>query len=433
MLSVLTHEVAVWRTTRALRSNLRKSRQELDGIQQRKLEALIGHAYENVPYYRRLFDQAGLRPQDIRTVHDLPKIPITTKREIRGAGLDALTQTIDHRRCTINHTAGSTGEPLKVYSLPKDWNVMTAAYRRAHVENGLRPYADKVMTLTVPMNIRTKGLARFFQRMLGRYAISVFEDMETQLSTTAKVKPTVLTGYGSAMRILASFAADRGVTSIRPRLVITGSDATDSQSRQVIESAFGVNPIDTYNSVEAGCMAWECAEHMGYHINTDTCILEFVKYGVSVSPGDAGEIIVTNLDSYTMPIIRFDTTDVGVLSEEKCRCGRVLPLMKTLIGRKDDFIRRSDGAEISPRIWNSLIRKSLTVPIRQYKIVQEKLLELNVQIVPMTSVGQAAMDTLAAEIKRVVGQDVDVRIVLVDSIPREASGKVRVMVSKIAK
>lgn len=424
----MINELTILATCRRLRKNAWMDRSEIEKVQQKKLRALINHAYRNVPYYHQLFDSSGIKPEDIGTVDDLSKIPITTKTQMKSAGVGVLARNISPKKRIEQSTSGSTGEPFRIFHLKRDWLIKMATYRRVHVENGLQPYKDVVLAVTAPKNIpkNKKWYRRFIK---GRY-ISVWDDIQKQVSTLKEVNPDVINGYGSAIKILALAAQEMGVTGIKPKLIITGSDTMDKESRTTIESAFGANPIDTYNAIETGCMAWECGEHIGYHINIDTCAMEFIKDAENVADGEMGEIVLTDLNSYAMPFIRYSIGDLGIPSAEQCGCGRGLPLMKQIVGRVDDIVKLPNGRTFSPRGFTAFMRQ-FSSSVSQFRIIQEKKTQFTMELVAGRSFSESTLYQLDAKFKEFLGADIQLNVTIVDEITREKSGKIRSIISKV--
>lgn len=239
----------------------------------------------------------------------------------------------------------------------------------------------------------------------------------------------MIRSYPSILWLLAETVQDRKIKGIHPRLIFSTSELLSEQVREIINSSFNVELFDFYGSVEFGNFAWECQEHAGYHIDSESVVVEFLKNGEMVSPGVKGQIVVTGLFNYVMPLIRYYLGDIGTPSDEKCSCGRGLPLMKVVDGRADDFLVLPSGRIISPRSIHVL---HYIDGIARYRIIQEKMDEFIVQIVKGRNLSQKTVSQVKEEILRgCLGEDVKIRVELVDEIPRDKSGKIRAVMSKI--
>ena len=418
-----------FKVLRSLRKNIWLSTLKLKEMQDEKLRILLKHAYENVEFYRRLFDSVGIRPNDIKDCEDISRIPITTKRGLRDAKETIIAR--DTKIWVQHKTSGSTGMPLMLYSSMEDAIYSRGMYERARVENGFRILRDKLAYIGSPFVIpKTKKLWELFG-IRRKEGINVFEPLDKQIEKLKKVRPDALWGYASALKLLAKIIKEGGIEGISPRLIFTSSELLNPETRNLINSAFKVNLIDVYAAWEGGCMAWECSEHAGYHMNMDQVLMEFVdENGEKVKKGERGKVIITNLQSYAMPIIRYELGDYGIPTYDECHCGRGGHLIKNVEGRCDDFIRLSDNKIVAPPIlWS--IMKSIQ-GISEFQIVQEKKGEFFVKIVGLTnSDSRVTSMRIDEEFKKILGSEISVRVILVDKIDREKSGKLRSVISKI--
>ena len=402
---------------------------ELEEIQRKKLRAMINHAYRNVAYYRRLFDSAGIRPEDIKTADDLVRVPITGRQDLqRLPSEDIVAKNIDLKLCKRLLTSGSSGIPLTVYRTARDCDFYDMVWARTFLENGLR-LRDKIADLYY-YDFPPK---RWFERLgiWRKTIISVMDDPRKQIETLRRVRPDVMRGDPFALVNLASVVQQMGIDGINPRVVFTMANLLDQQSRGLIESALHTRVFDCYGAIELGCIAWECSARRGYHINIDTVVVEFIKYGESVGKGERGKIVCTGLHSFAMPFIRYDLGDVGIASDEKCPCDRGMPLLKGLEGRADDFLVSADGTLHSPpAIINQI---ELIAAIRQFRIIQDSERKVTAQIVPDKGISLETSEKIKHTMTKIMGDDLEIQLEIVDAIPPDPSGKIRSIISKVKK
>jgi phenylacetate-CoA ligase len=388
------------------------SYEELKALQDKKLRAIVKYAYENIPLYREKFKKADVLPEEIKTVEDLVKLPCITKSEIQANFPDKIVASqVDINKCWTSRTSGSTGIPLTVVydEAAEDFEKATAL--RPNLSCGQR-LLDKWIVITSQDHIVKK---KWFQRF-GLFApeyISLFDDAEKQISILEKLNPDVLDGYASSIYLIAKEIKESGNEKLRPKIIYG--------------SVFNVEIFDQFGGVEMGRTAWECPEHAGYHIDMEAVVMEFLSDGEVVASGERGEIVYTNLYNYTMPFIRYKIGDVGIPTDEKCPCGRGLPLMKIIEGRKDAFVQVPNGRIFSPIIWTILLRP---YELEHFKVIQEKIDEIKIQIVPGRGFSQETINNLKKDVNSVLGEEVTINIEALDEIPREA-GKVRSVVSKV--
>ena len=414
-----------------LMRNLWSDPASLRETQLKKLRSMIRYAYENVPFYHRRFEQNKVKPDDIVSIDDLIKIPVTTKSQIQSCPLqDLVSRTVDLERCITRSTSGSMGEPLTIAVSGKVVDFEGALWHRALSENGLGS-RDRMSVIGDPRSFPRN--ARFFESFgfLKRQYISIFDHVETQLKLLEQFKPHAIKGYPSSLAILADFCKQRTI-AFKPRLIFATSEILDRKSRELISSVFEADVTDYYASQEFGLLAWECHEHIGYHMNLDGVAMEFVKDGEAAALGERGEILCTSLFNETMPLIRYEIGDVGIPIEEQCSCGRTLPLMKIVEGRKDDFLTSIDGRMISPTVFFPYPFKDFE-GIKQFKVIQERRDKLTIQMVTGEGFLRADRRLMEARdnVKRLFGEEMEVEFQMLERIDRDQSGKLRKIVSDI--
>jgi len=258
----------------------------------------------------------------------------------------------------------------------------------------------------------------------------VFDSLDSQLDQLCRLQPDFLLGFPSALRQVAGAIKTRGEPHNRLRVICTQAEVLDRETCQVIESAFGLPVFDLYSSVELGNIAWQCRYSGAMHINADSLIVEVVRQdGTKAAPGEIGTLVCTAFDSHAMPFIRYAIGDLGTLTNGSCECGCAFPILGTIEGRTVDQIRRSDGMVISP--YQFTCSFELVQGIAQYQVIQETLEQLTVRLVPGRGFGPATTDEVLARGRAILGEGTAVTVQVVDSIPREPSGKFRVVKSEI--
>ena len=404
-----------------------KSFKDLSELQNKKLKSVVKYAYENVPFYHRKFKEAKIKPDEIKTTKDLTKLPYTTKSEIQtNFPNDIVAKHIDIEKCHASHTSGSTGTPLTVLYDEKAEDFQKAVALRPNLNCGQRLF-DKWVVFTDPRHIEEK---KWFQRM-GLFSLerfSLFLPIYRQIEVLEHVSPDIIECYPSHLYLLAKSAKETDA-KINPRLIFCSAELLDQGTRQYIEDAFDSVVYDQYGGSELGRTAWECPERCGFHIDMEAVVIEFIQGDEQVTSEEEGEIVYTGLYNYAMPLVRYKSGDVGVPTDEKCSCGRGLPLMKVVIGRKDDFLVATNGSLVSP-ITMDLVVKNM-MEIEQCRIIQERRDLVSVQIVEKESLSEETMNQLTNEIKEILGKDTEVRIKKLDRLKRDKSGKLRKVISKV--
>jgi phenylacetate-CoA ligase len=241
----------------------------------------------------------------------------------------------------------------------------------------------------------------------------------------------MLFGYPSSLALIARHAEKRGIAmnDLGVKVGFVTSERLYDHQRETITRVFGCRVANGYGGRDAGFIAHECPTG-GMHITAEDIVVEIIDpKGNAVPPGVAGEVVTTHLATRDFPFIRYRTGDVGVLDDKPCSCGRGLPLLKEIQGRATDFIVASDGT-----IMHGL---ALVYPIRDlpgieaFKLVQENLVLTRVVLVRGSQFDESNLERIRSALKQRLGNSVEIRIELVDSIPNEASGKFRYVVSNL--
>ena len=398
-------------------------------IQENRLRRLLRHAYSEVPYYRRLFDRAGVRPEELETARDLARLPVTSKADIQALPIGEVTaRGMRLEDCRLTRTSGSTGEPLSIYQRPHDGTMTNFSMLRCFFAYGAKPW-DSLLEILGREEVRPKHWYEYLG-FLRRFYLSGAQTPEEWASQASLWRPDILLGYSLNLRLFAEVSEGLERTDKWPKLIVSTSGTLDRHTRNLLERTFNARVADLYASAEGGFLAWECPRCHGYHINSDMAILEFLKDGKPVAPGEEGEIVITNLFSFAMPFIRYRQEDVGIPSEENSSCGRGLPLMRAIVGRSADFIRLPRGGVLSPHPF--FIALDGAEDVARWRIIQEKDLSLHVQVVPKNEFSRNALKKIESDLSRLVKAEVPVHVEMVSEIVRRPFEKFRSVISRVS-
>ena len=404
------------------------TKQELEQLQQRKLQRIVKHAYERVSYYHKLFDSVGIKPEDIRAKRDLQYIPVTSRTRIQSLPTkEIVAQGVKLSNCHRMRTGGSTCIPLEVIKTEKEYQLSNLVMMRSFLANGYR-LTDKRVVIATPRTSR-----RYWFQYLGfmrQNCISAFDNPDSQIRKLRQVKPDFIWGLSSVLRRIAEEMRKRHIEDIFPRGVATGGELLDQKTRQIIQTVFRSKVVDFYSCHECGNIAWECDRHEGYHINIDSLVVEIVNNGKPAKPGEKGEVVITSLDSYAMPLVRYRIKDIGVGGESLCSCGRGLPLLKRIEGRADDLVVLPNSAIVSP--YELLYHLESVPGVLQFRVIQRKVDQFLLQLkVEQNFTKGTVIRKVRTEMARILGHQSHIEIQIVDEIPRDPSGKVRSVISNI--
>jgi len=408
------------------------SPERLRALQDQKVRTLIRHAYETVPYYRRLFDTNGLKPEDVSTVDDLPRLPTLSKDAIRAAGLDAmLSSKFQRSELVAMSSSGSTGEPFRYYLTEDEKARKWAALFRFWSWAGFR-LCDRYAVLAArPYRAFTSGVLAWLEaRFSGALNLSAFQMYEEEAvryaERLAKFKPLMLRGYASSLYYLAQVVKERWL-QLRLNAVCSTGETLFRFQRELIETVFHCKVFDAYGG-EGMETAGQCDQGT-YHINAEGVVVEVVDdRGRRCSPGVPGRVVLTDLNHYSMPFIRYDIQDLATYTDRACPCGRALPALGRIYGRLTDVGVTPSGKAILVHHFTALFMKHVDA-VEAFQVVQEQPSLFVVKLVPGARFAELR-DTVLAELQQIVGSDCKVEIVILDKIPLGTGAKRRLFVSR---
>jgi phenylacetate-CoA ligase len=418
-------------------------RDEILSLQRERLKKLLRHAHDSVPYYRQVFEQTGLIPDDIQASEDLARLPVLTKRDIRDNSGALIARGFPKGDLVPLRTGGATGEPLRFCRTKDDvYGSGIAAGLRAYRWAGYE-VGDRCALLCEPSarDSRRRRVSRGVVHRLER--VTVFNPHEMSQSKLeqfarklAGFHGGVIKGYPSAIYILARYLETEGRTEIRPKALISVGEALQDSQRDLFSRVFQCECYSYYGSMEAAAIASECPEHAGLHVSAEHVVVEIVdEDGSPVPPGRQGRILVTNLDSYAMPLLRYEIGDLGVASDRQCSCGRGLPLLAAVNGRTADVLYTRDGRPLPGVALPFQFLASLGV--EQVQVVQDTYERVVVRLVMAEGSGPSALEKAiketTAQFKAALGDTMEIAVEIVGEIPATPFGKRRFVISELAK
>jgi phenylacetate-CoA ligase len=399
--------------------------------QEERLRAIVAHAAARVPFYRDLLGAAGIEPASIRTLDDLARLPLVPGRLMKSQPHGSLlAEGTDLSACRVVETSGSTGQPLAVaYSRRDHFLAVKAMAVRHYHAHGVGPRARLVGFSPHPDAVKSHA---WYERLgfWPRVMLHTNADPADWVAALRGGPHDVVAGSPMTLVELARALAASADTPPRPRVVFSSGARLEPADRALIADTFGVPVVDVYGAYEGGFVAWQCPVCPGYHVNTDSVILEVLTDGRPAGPGEAGEVFVTNLNSSTMPFIRYGLGDVVTVSREAPRCGRSLPLIEAVWGRNDDSVRLPSGRAVGPYpIYMCLLDKQW---IGEWRLTQEPDGGCTLAIVPRGGVApEGAMERTHREMSAVLGEEAALCVMAVPEIARERGGKWKTIVSRV--
>lgn len=408
---------------------------ELEQLQINRLRDFLVRIGRDVPYYRELYRELDFSPASVSSLSDLQRLPLTGKADIRSnmEGLRA-----DNAGALEKFsTGGSSGEPLIFYRGKERVSHDVAAKWRATRWWDVDIGDPEIVVWGSPIELGSQDRVRLVRdKLLRTELLSAFEMSNANLlrftQRIKKLRPRMLFGYPSSLALLAEYVTSNGyaVDDLGIKVVFVTSERLYPHQREAIEAAFGAPVANGYGGRDAGFIAHQCPDG-ALHITAEDIVVEIVSEdGTVLPPQQKGEIVITHLSTGDFPFVRYRTGDVGSLSQHNCTCGRGLPVLAEIEGRSTDFVKAADGTVLHGLALIYVLRE---IPaVEEFKIVQESITRMTVQIV--TSSGDTAhLESIVTEqFRRRLGNSLVIDFVYVSKIEREASGKFRYVVSKIA-
>jgi phenylacetate-coenzyme A ligase PaaK-like adenylate-forming protein len=401
--------------------------------QEQRLRRVTAAAAARTPFYAQRFADAGF-PSGLRSLDDLSRLPLLTKRDIRAHASEMLAPSRPEDNILEFRTGGSTGVPLVLLISEEISHQRNAASRRSNLWTGWRvgePVGAVWGNPKLPQTLKERLRHELLDPVIYLDTMQLTPDAVKAFARAwNRERPTMLFGHAHSLYLLARTVAELGIHEIRPRAILATSMMLLAQERSVIEQVFDVKVFDRYGCEEVGMIGCECERHAGMHINVDHLIVEFLDdAGRPVKAGEMGYVVVTDLINDTMPFIRYRIEDMAAARVGSCECGRTMPLMEQVAGRVADFLVRADGSRVA---GISLIENSLTKfdGIDQMQIVQEELARIVLNVVPTSAFETEARGVLQDYFEETF-PGASVQIEIVPGISREANGKHRFAICRV--
>ncbi len=421
---------------REFRRNERMSPEELSRLQQDKLRRLLQHAYENTAFYRERMDSAGLDPTTLHQMEHFRRLPLLGKKEINANREAMVSRIADRNKLKLGSTSGSTGESLKFY---KDFNCgiyRQAATVRGNAWAGFR-VGDKAAALWgAPMDL-SKGATfrgRLYSMVVNKILLSSYllnqDTMHQYARRLRAFKPRLILSYPGPLVVFAEYLLAENIRLPSVKAVITSAETLFPWQREIAEQTFACKVYNRYGSREFGNIAHECEKGEGLHIYTDRVVVEILNEDFEpVAPGETGEIVVTDLQNYNMPLIRYRIGDMAAYAGTPCSCGRPFPLLSGIEGRTLDVVVTESGSRIGGTFWSILFKTRSG--ISQFQVVQNELDGVTVHYVPEPGV-EIPFKHFEKAIQKKCGSAFSVAFKEVTEIPKTESGKTQFVVSNLA-
>ena len=416
------------------------SREEILAIQNEKIVKQVKNVYENVKYYRDLMDAKGVKPEDIKGVEDIKKLPFLTKADLREAYPYGLLGT-DIKKCVrIQSTSGTTGKRVVAFYTQNDIDVWEDCTARAIVAAG--GTNEDVVQVCYGYGLFTGGAGLHGgSHKVGCLTLPMSSgNTDRQIQFMMDLDATILCCTPSYAAYIGETLAEKGYKPEDNKLKagIFGAEPWTEEMRRSIEKSLGIKAYDIYGLTEISGpgVAFECEEQKGMHINEDHFYVEIIDpdTGEVLPDGSKGELVFTCLDKEGFPLLRYRTRDICVLSRKKCSCGRTHVRMTKPMGRSDDMMIIR-GVNVFPSQIETVLLKEGYTPNYQIevdRINNSDTFEIKVEMAPeqfsdIVSINQAKEKRLEQAMRTMLGIGPKVRLVPPKTIARSEGKAVRVI------
>jgi len=397
-----------------------------------RVKRLVTYASTDVPYYQKLFKALDIHPEDIKSLQDFQHIPFLTRETVIAHRDELISRTAKRRYLHLRETGGSTGIPLRFYVDDTFWWWASAEEFIGRSWYGIHD-GDKVAWIWGAQgDIRNDTFRQRLRSRIMRYRyLSAMHLTESAMHSFAEMlvcwQPDMIKAYPSAATLFAQYIQEHNIRGIHPNLIQTESERVTPAQRRFLEDTFECPVADSYSSREMAQIAFECPQG-GMHI-FEGCHLELVANDRPVPDGQMGEVVLTNLFNYAMPLIRYKMSDLAVASSVTCSCGRGLPLLKDIIGRKSDFVITKNGKYTEQSYFETIFA---AIPqIARYQIHQPDLEHLQVNLVLMKGVNTIDFERVRRPLQETFGAQMHIDIQAVEKLKLTSSGKFRVVSSAV--
>ena len=427
-----------WQTYNFLQESQWWSWEELQDYQMQQLEKLLKHAYENVPYYRKVFDERGLKLEDIQDFDDLRKLPYLTKEIVHENLPDLMARNYPESKVRYVTTGGSTGIPLGFYhekgaSEAKERAFMITLWHRVNFKMG-----DRCVVLRGNVvHSAKKGKFWEYDPLNKNLVLSSYhmtdEILPNYIAKIREFRPDFIQAYPSVITILARFMKKNNIEPFPTlKATICASENLYPWQRKLLEEVMKCRVWSFYGHAERAALAGECEVSTYYHIQPEYGIVELINKdgNPATNEDEVGEIVATGFNNSICPFIRYRTMDLAVLSNAKCKCGRNYALFKNVAGRLQEFIVTKAGNLLPLTGAYALVAKS-SQNIIEAQFYQREKGQIILNVAKKRLYTERDTRYIQDRFYKRFGNDLSLIIRFVDHIPRTKSGKFRFLVQKL--
>lgn len=411
-------------------------------IQDEFLKKLLIHCYENIPYYTNVLTESGVIVNNEVDLTNFSNIPVLTKEIIKEQFKNLKSADLNKRKCFLNTSGGSTGEPVKFFQDKANWDSGMAGkwffstfVSKEVGDKEIKLWGSERDILKGSIGFKAKLKNKIFNRILLNSFKMSRSDMKEYVDVINKNKPVLIESYVQSIYELSKFIDDSNLVVHSPKGIITSAETLYPEHKILIEDVFNTKVYNRYGSREAGDMACSCEKDEGLHLNIFNNYLEILNDWLEpCKSGEIGKVYVTTLNNYSMPLVRYDIGDMAVPAEnEQCSCGRGLPLIEMVEGREVSAFKTKEGKTVPGEFFIHFIGVVFNKGfISKFQVIQKNYDLIKIKVVVRDNNGfEDGKNVIINSIKIVMGQDCKVEFEFVDDIEPLKSGKYLYTVSEV--
>jgi phenylacetate-CoA ligase len=415
--------------------HLNWNKEQLNAWQWQELQKLLKHAFEHTSFYKKSWKNVGINGyQDIKSMADFNKLPIVTKTDIRDHYQEFLSDI--HPNNVKKSTGGSTGQPfsfeLDLESNTRREAIMWRGYGWLNAGLGVKTLYLWGADLGNPNQAKSLKNALYHgfynRKMLNSFSMNK-NNMLGYVEDINKYNADAIVSYVNPLYELARYIIANNCKVKSPKSILTGAEQLHEFQRNIIEKAFNAPVYNTFGCREFMLIAAECQQEKQLHINIDHLVVEAVDEQNNPVNDESGNLIITDLYNYGMPLIRYENGDKATLENKRCSCGNPLPIITTIDGRKLDIIKTNIGATIPGELFPHMFKEFSG--IERFQVIQKELSSITIKLICNEQFSLENEESIIKEINKYSKGALAINIEKVDEIPLTKTGKHKVTICEV--
>jgi phenylacetate-CoA ligase len=423
----------VLRRLNEIRTTQWLAHEELVEKQLCKLKKIIEYAYNNVSFYKEKYQMSGVHPDDLKTIDDIEKFPIITREDIQR-NIEKMYGS--KRPNSVAKTSGTTGQSLKLYIDNNSWAYHHANIFRTFSWYGIEPREPELRIWGRRIDGKAKRETILKDLIFNRLRINAFnieKDIRKNKNRIKNFNPSYIYGYASSICQFIDEFIKNYPDKLKIKMIACTAEYLTQSQENILKRAFNLPVTDIYGAAEVGIISSRCPAG-NRHIPIESIVVNIEnKEKVPGNENEIGDVIVTDLNNYSMPIIRYEIGDRAYIKDKKCDCKRGLPLLSQVKGRKLEYIVGPEGRRINSVFVYYLFKglESIQKDVRQYQLIQEKRDYYKIKIISKNAIREKSKKYLESTLKKYIANDIVVKVYAVKSIEPGKSGKQQIYKTKI--